>query len=74
MLASLESEGGAVCLDFIDNLRTNFRGITRLSVFMLWPNATSLEEICNEHSKLGKAVLFGGRAAMQAIDIVLASY
>ena len=74
MLASLRTEGGTVCLDFKDNRRTSFRGITRLSVFALWPNATSLEEIFDEHRKLSKALLLGGRAALHAIDIVLASY
>ena len=74
MLGALGDEGGVVRVDFRDKQRTSYQGITQLSLFLLWPEASTLAQIFEKHEQVRDAIVFGGRAAMHAIDVVLASY
>jgi hypothetical protein len=74
MLAALGEQRGTVRVNFVEKQKTSYRGITQLSLFLLWPEANTVEQIFEKHEQVRQAIIFGGRAAMHAIDVVLANY
>jgi hypothetical protein len=70
----LATQTAAIVVDFEDKRRTSYRGATYLSSSLAWPDAASLQEIMDSHMRLQNAVETSARAAIGAIDVVLAQF